>query len=74
LYAGRQTIVMVATKQKETEKGLVNKDIYVNTDKGSEILAYNAGMPCPPACLPKGTDDGLGITIIDRGSDGLMVI
>src|SRR5258708_3469522 len=31
LYAGRQTIVMIATKQKETEKGLANKDIYMNT-------------------------------------------
>ncbi|MGC4035340.1 MAG: hypothetical protein QM764_05210 [Chitinophagaceae bacterium] len=77
LYAGRQTIVMVATKQKETETGLANKDIYVNTEKGTEILAFNTGTICPPFCKPKGggaSDEEIGITIIDKGQDGIVVI
>ena len=72
LYEGRQTIVMVATKQKETGKGEVNKDIYINTGNGSSILAYNSGLPCPPIC--SGDDGiGIGITIVDKGKDGLIV-
>ncbi len=76
LYAGRQTVVMVATKQKETENGAANKDIYINTEKGTEILAFNTGSICPPFCRPKGLDgdDGLGIAIIDKGQEGLFVI
>jgi len=77
-YAGRQTMVLVATKQKENETGIAaNKDIYTTTDKGTEILAYNAGMVCPPFCKPKGiSDDGddIGITIIDKGDQGIVVI
>jgi len=70
LYAGRQTIVMVATKQKETENGGVNKDIYINTEKGSTILAYNAIHLCPPFC---NNDDGIGITILDKGDEGMII-
>jgi hypothetical protein len=72
LYAGRQTIVMVATKQKETETGDINKDIYFNTESGSSILAYNAGSLCPPFCQ---SDDGLGIgiTIVDKGNEGMII-
>jgi hypothetical protein len=70
LYAGRQTIVMVATKQKDTENGPANKD------KGTEILAFNSGAICPPFCKPRGIDgdDGLGIAIIDKGQEGLFVV
>lgn len=72
LYAGRQTIVMVATRQKESENGEVNKDIYINTEKGTSILAYNAGRLCPPLCQQ---DDfgGIGITIVDKGVEGFIV-
>jgi hypothetical protein len=72
LYAGRQTIVMVATSQKETKKGGVTKDIYYNTEKGTSILAYNVGKLCPPFCT---NDDfgGIGITIVDKGDDGFIV-
>jgi hypothetical protein len=73
LYAGRQTIVMVATMQKETENGEATKDIYINTEKGTSILAYNAGRLCPPLCQQ---DDfgGIGITIVDKGNEGLMIV
>jgi hypothetical protein len=71
VYAGRQTLVMVATKEKETATGTTNKDIYFNTEKGSSILAYNFGCVCPPYCA---NDNGrIGVTIIDKGSEGLVV-
>ena len=75
-YAGRQTMVLVATKQKENETGIAaNKDIYTTTDKGTEILAYNSGAICPPFCKPKGiSGDDIGITIIDKGDDGVVII
>src|SRR5258705_6749449 len=50
LYAGRQTVVLVATKEKETVTGIINKDLYINTENGFTILAYNAGGLCPPFC------------------------
>ena len=72
LYAGRQTVVLVATKEKETENGTVNKDIYINTEKGTSILAYNAGHLCPPFCNTL-DDNGIGITIVDKGDEGMAV-
>ena len=81
LYAGRQTLVMVATKTKETATGTVNKDIYTSTEEGTSILAYNMAKLCPPTC--KGGKDGisaddadwgLGMTIIDRGDQGIVLI
>jgi hypothetical protein len=76
LYAGRQTIVMVATQQKETEKGVVDKDMYVTTESGPNVLAYNVGKLCPPMCKPgiDGDEDMLGITIIDKKDEGIVVI
>jgi hypothetical protein len=73
MYAGRQTVVLVATKEKDSVHGTVNKDIYINTENGPSILAYNMGKLCPPACL--GSDDGfgIGVTILDKGDDGLAI-
>ena len=78
-YAGRQTLVMVATKQKEGAAGtIVNKDIYINEGDSSNILAYNMTSLCPPKCgINTGIDTEspeVGITLLDRGDDGLMVI
>ncbi len=75
LYAGRQTVVLVATKQKITEAGESNKDIYIQTEKGTTIMAWNLGSICPPFC---GSKDGfgfgdVGITILDKGDDGLVI-
>lgn len=49
-YQGLQTIVLAATKSKESENGIVNKDIYVTKNGSTEILAYNSGILCPPFC------------------------
>jgi hypothetical protein len=72
LYKGRQTVVFVATKQKDTEHGTTNKDIYINTGNGNSILAYNIGKLCPPFCSEIGEDD-IGITIVDKGEDGIVI-
>ena len=74
LYAGRQTIVMVATRQKQTKSGTVDKDIYISTREGTGILAYNVGRPCPPVCAGGDGLDDLGISIVDKGDDGLIVV
>jgi hypothetical protein len=71
LYAGRQTVVLVATKQKETINGAVNKDIYIPTEQGTTILAYNVGGLCPPFC--NNGDGDIGITIVDQGEDGVII-
>ena len=42
---------MVATRQKQTLNGEMNKDIYINTEKGTNILAYNV-VASLPACMP----------------------
>ncbi|MFN8289167.1 MAG: hypothetical protein U0U70_02800 [Chitinophagaceae bacterium] len=73
LYAGRQTIVMVATRQKQTLNGETNKDIYITTEKGTNILAYNVGRPCPPLCQG-GNDDGIDISIVDKNPDELIIL
>ena len=76
-YAGRQTVVMVATKQKQTEAGVLNKDLYVTGESGPEILAYNMGSICPPFCGGFGkttSDDGLGITVFDRKDEGVVIV
>ena len=78
-YAGRQTIVLVGTKRKEDGSKLIDKDIYVQTEKGSKILAYNTARICPPFCggsKDDGTDwgEGLGITIVDRKDKGLVIV
>ena len=76
-YAGRQSMVMVATKSKIMELGTVaNKDIYITRNGQSTILGLNFGPICPPICNSSaegGTGD-LGITIIDRGEKGMEMI
>ncbi|MEO5564230.1 MAG: hypothetical protein ABIR18_12365 [Chitinophagaceae bacterium] len=78
LYEGRQTVVFVATKEKEIENGKANKEVYINTEDGNTILAYNAGKICPPICVEIG-DEGfgmgmeMGMTILDKGEDGMCV-
>lgn len=74
LYAGRQTIVMVGTRQKQTVNGEISKDIYISTKEGTNILAYNVGRLCPPICQSGDGLDDLGISIVDKGDKGLIVV
>ncbi len=74
LYAGRQTIVMVATRNKAVGEEFADKDVYINTENGTSILAWNAGRLCPPYCVITGDDNGIGITILDKGEEGIVVV
>jgi hypothetical protein len=76
-YAGRQTLVMVATKSKVTEAGSVaNKDIYISVKGRTKILSGVNPILCPPLCNPpsEGGMGDLGITIVDRGEKGMEII
>jgi hypothetical protein len=78
-YAGRQTLVMVGTKQKVNAAGIpTNKDMYVQTERGTEFAAsYNASSLCPPFCGTLESLDDLievGITILDKGEEGMVII
>jgi hypothetical protein len=81
-FAGRQTVVLVATRKKETPYGTTNKNIYLTRNGSSEILAFNYGTICPPFCADptKPTDpneagsmgiemEKTGITIIDHNGE-----
>jgi hypothetical protein len=75
-YAGRQTLVLVATKSKETETGYANKDLYITKNGNSTILGLNFGVLCPPFCngfVPT-TSAEVGITLVDRGEKGISVV
>jgi len=72
-YAGKQTTVFVATDRQETVTGITHRNVYQETNKGKQLLAYNMGT-WPPG---SGTDtdwNGLGVTIVDKGDKGMIVI
>jgi len=75
-YAGRQTLVMVATKSRILNDGrTTEKNIY--THKNGRVKILSSGNPklCPPICPPP--DGGMGdfgITIVDRGSKGMEIV
>lgn len=74
-YAGRQTIVMVATRAARTDiGGVVNKDIYITKNNITSIFGMNMGTPCPPSCGSAFATGNLGVTLVDRGEKGLEVI
>ena len=74
-YAGRQTVVMLGTKAKEEDNGaIVNKNIYLQTDKGTSLLAFNLGTICPPKCgIGMIEEEGISISINDKGKDGIFI-
>jgi hypothetical protein len=75
-YAGRQTLVMIATKSGTTQNGCsTDKNIYTRKNGRVEILSGGIPKACPPVCPPP--DGGMGdfgITIVDRGSKGMEII
>ncbi len=72
-YAGRQSLVMVATKSKVNKMGAtVNKDVYITKNGTSTIMALNMASLCPPFCGTGIMD--LGIAVIDKGDKGLEIV
>ncbi len=72
-YAGRQSIVMVATKSKVDRMGAtVNKDVYITKNGNSTVLSLNMANICPPLCGSRIMD--LGIAVIDKGGKGLEIV
>src|SRR5258708_9432430 len=70
--AGRQTLVMVATRQSGI--GNKNKELFISDGKDARILAFGGIPVCPPMCSPGGTIGSLGVTLVDRGEEGMSVI
>jgi hypothetical protein len=76
-YAGRQTLVKVATRSKKTETGIIaHKDLYCSKNGKLKILSGSIPKLCPPMCPPpsEGGMGDLGITIIDKGEKGMVII
>ena len=78
-YAGRQTIIPVATRTCRNLSGTpAIKDVYVSKDGQLQILSGGITPAlCPPFCGPHSTEGGmgdLGITIVDRGDKGMEII
>lgn len=48
--AGRQTVVLVATRKNLDKPGNFNKAIMTTINGKKEILAFNYGEMCPPYC------------------------
>lgn len=75
--SGRQTIVLVATRKTETGLGIANKDIYVQKDGNTEILAFNFANVCPPFCssddFPSIDIETIGISFIEN-NDGISIL
>ena len=81
IYEDRQTIVLVATKAKELDNGLiVDKNVYTDNGSKPEIVAFNVGRLCPPTCAGGGTGTGTGFDLenpgilIDTSDKGMIVI
>lgn len=73
-YAGLQTTVFVATQCQETEAGQREKNVYVQTDNGTRILAYNMSPLRPEGRSGDEEWGGIGTTLVDFGNKGLIVV
>jgi hypothetical protein len=75
LLAGRQTIVLVATRKNENHPGARNKALFINKEGEKQLFAFNKGEACPPFCggTPPDFDidlgmelDPIGIALMDK--------
>jgi hypothetical protein len=76
-YAGRQTMIKVATRSKKAATGeIAHKDLYYSKDGRFKILSGTTPKGCPPICPPpsEGGMGDLGITIIDKGQKGMLIV
>lgn len=78
LIAGRQTIVLVATRKNENHPGARNKALVISRDDKKQLLAFNKGEMCPPYCggIPPDYDndlsmelDPIGLSIIEENGN-----
>ena len=82
-YQGRQTVVLVATKENKTNFGSSNKDIYIKKNETMEILAFNIAHLCPPFCSAStelsesvnlGIDlEKIGVSLVEEGDDIIIL-
>ena len=72
--AGRQTAVFVGTRSSDGSYAS-SKDLFIRDGKENKVLAYLGGQPCPSYCgpVPPG-GQSLGLTMIDKGDNGISVI
>jgi len=75
-YAGRQTLVKVATRSRTTASGdIANKDLFLTKNGQLKILCGFNPITCPPKCSPsEGGMGDLGITIVDKGDKGMEIV
>lgn len=69
MFAGRQTVVLVATKKSVNDPRAANKAIMVSKDGKKEILAFNYGDICPPFCggIPPDYDKDIAMELSNIG-------
>jgi hypothetical protein len=69
MLAGRQTVVLVATKKTANNPRASNKAIMVSKDGKKEILAFNYGEICPPFCggIPPAYEKNIAMELSNIG-------
>jgi hypothetical protein len=69
MMAGRQTVVLVATRKSHADPRSTNKAIMVSQNGKAEILAFNLGDMCPPFCggTPPDYDGDLSMELENIG-------
>src|SRR5664279_4659924 len=75
-YAGRQTLVKVATRSRTTACGdIANKDLFITQNGQAKIISGIIPSICPPKCsASEGGMGDLGITLVDKGDRGMEII
>lgn len=72
---GKQTIVFVATSSEGSSDRIEHKEIYIQRDGATEVLAYNSGAMFPPLPgVPPVTQSTQLGSLMVAGKDGLTVI
>lgn len=74
-YSGRQTVVLIAIKEKQQSDGkILLKDIYYNNNGHAEILAFNLSTLCPPDCgiWPNDGENDLGTILFQNGKNWMV--
>lgn len=73
--AGRQTVILIATKTGEDATS--HKDLYISHGKNAQVLAFGGLPHCPRVCggyFNASPSRRLGQALVDEGENGLSVI